>query len=120
MARIAPQAPVHHLATVGGVGPEASQLLVPHGLEPEPDPPDPESEHIEQTQRAGTGGDLRHDQRRTEDPHQRALQEEHLGEADPPPGRPPLFPPAGVAEILGLPPVPAQDVQREPQAPPSR
>ena len=37
MPRVAPQSTVEHLSAIGGVSPEALELIVTHDLEAEPD-----------------------------------------------------------------------------------
>jgi len=121
MARVAPYAPVHHLALVGRIGLEAGELPVACCLEEEPDDPDEHPQHHDwravHLRQARYRGDLCGQERRRDQPHQDPLQHEHLEVALPPPARAGRLAHGDVAEVLPFAAVAGKNMEREPQSP---
>ena len=117
MPRVAPQPTVEHRAAVGGLGPEALELIVAHDLEAESDREQHDSQAIDGGEGGGLRGAHRDEERKGDEPQDRALQPEDGEQAPPPEGRSMRGAHRLVAWILAFAMIAAKDVQGETRAP---
>src|SRR5262245_11525111 len=120
MARVAPEAAVHHLALARRVRLEASELQVADRLEEHPGHPQRHAERVEGAEARRSGSRLRELEWERDDPLQRSLEPEDAGEAHDAEALAMAPPHRAVAVVLAVAGIAPEQVAAEAQAPEQR